>query len=84
MPGYESRSRSPPSALHPLFEPLHLHSLSGVPEAHIEVAEIVYVLVGDPAALALDGYQAHLMEEPLQRVSVRTPGARLYATVLGR
>ena len=53
MPGYGSRSRSPPSALNPLFEPLHLHSLSGVPEAHIETAEIAYVLVGDPAALAL-------------------------------
>src|SRR5215208_4314146 len=60
MPGYGSRSRSPPSALNPLFEPLHLHSLSGVPEAHIETAEIIYVLVGDPAALALDGYESLL------------------------
>ena len=60
MPGYGSRSRSPPSALNPLFEPLHLHSLSGVPEAHIETAEIVYVLVGDPAAFALDGYESLL------------------------
>jgi hypothetical protein len=50
----------PPSALHPLFEPLHLHPLCGVPEAHIEVAEIGYVLVGDAAALALDGYESLL------------------------
>src|SRR5215216_5048129 len=45
------------SARQALPEPPHLYPLCGGPEAHIETAEICYVPVGDPAALALDGHE---------------------------
>src|SRR5829696_1966135 len=57
MLAYGRRLFSPPSALLPLPEPPHRHPLCGDPEAHIETAEIGFVPVGDPAALALDGHE---------------------------
>ena len=57
MMGDRRRVRPFPSVLHPLFEPSHLHPLCSGPAAHIKTAEIVYVLVGDPAALSHDSHE---------------------------
>ena len=57
MVGYGRHVCAPLPARHPYLEPTHYHQLRRGPGVHIEPAEVVYVLVEDPAALTYNGHQ---------------------------